>query len=121
MTLRSLTPVAREKWTKEFRTLRSNLSEWQTPLAFNGRVAKVLKQVPNYVMFSLPAAQVARDAWIVGTYADLAHADEVRLPSDEWPDGLVRFGARAINIEATEIQEPGRRRGDEYRATKGGV
>ena len=69
-------------------------------------------------VFNLPKAGVLRDAWIVGKFAELAGADCARLSGDQWPDGVVTIRGRQHNVEATEAQMPGRRRGDEYRADR---
>ena len=36
-----------------------------------------MERVPAYVLFNLPAAQTGRDAWIIGTYAELARAEDL--------------------------------------------
>jgi hypothetical protein len=43
--------------------------------------------------------------------------EKVRLagPNEQWPDGFTGTPKAFINIEVTEVVEPGRRRGDEYR------
>ena len=46
--------------------------------------------------------------------------DQVRLatPAEQWPDGYARVGNDVQNIEITEVIEPGRRRGDEYKTNE---
>jgi hypothetical protein len=108
-----------DRWNKEMTSLRDDLSRWLVPSAFNERLDRTHELLPSHILFNLPAARTVMDAWVLGRFGALTEADAVRLVADTWPDGQARFGARAINIEVTEVLEPGRRRGREYRTSPG--
>jgi hypothetical protein len=106
---------SKKQWVSEIYEFQRRFSSFASPASFIAALERLMERIPGEVFFNLPASSVLRDAYIVGRFASLAEADEVRLESTEWPDGQVRFGDLIVNIEATEALEPGRRRGAEFR------
>lgn len=58
-----------------------------------------------------------RDAWVAETYAKLTNASAVRLVTSQRPDFELQYRDDIKAFEATEIDRPGRRRGDEFEAS----
>lgn len=56
-----------------------------------------------------------RDAWIAAKFGRIRQAEIVRLVADIWPDFELKLGGQVESFEAVEADDPGRRRGDEYR------
>ena len=60
------------------------------------------------------------DAYVLGKFARKLGAEEVRLAQrgERWPDGLVKVGNRAFNVEVTSTHGD-RKLGEEYRKASG--
>jgi hypothetical protein len=90
---------------------------WYAREAFGSEVGRLLSGVHSTAYFTNPRLQWLRDAWIADSFARAIGAHQVRLPEELWPDFEIRCSdGSIIQYEATEAMEPGRKRGDEYRA-----
>jgi hypothetical protein len=90
---------------------------WYAREAFGSEVGRLLSGVHSTAYFTDPRLQWLRDAWIADSFARAIGAHQVRLPEEPWPDFQIRYSDGAIvQYEATEAMQPGRKRGDEYRA-----
>lgn len=94
--------------------LRSDLTGWQPPAEFRGKVLRFRERVTRGEFFNVPALGFLRDAWTLGKFGELADAEHVRLSADSFPDGHAKLGTRVLDIEITEAIMPDRRRGQEF-------
>jgi len=94
---------------------------WHPRSSFRKTLDEILARVDSATYFNQPSKQMQqlRDAWIAGEFACLAGAEEVMLPTDDWPDFSVKLSdGRVVQCEATEAMEDGPKRGHEYKEWK---
>jgi hypothetical protein len=96
---------------------RRELSRWQSPDDFTAKVDALDEKIKSSELFNIPQLGFFRDAWVLASFARHKPARKVRLagPREEWPDGQVELLGKILNVEITEADVPGRRRGDEYK------
>jgi hypothetical protein len=94
---------------------RSELSASQAPDVFVLKVASAAVLLVSALLSGKPKANFLLDAIVLAEFAKLRPTTKVRLSTEQenWPDGFV--GDPEIEVEITEVLQPGRRRGDEYR------
>lgn len=66
-------------------------------------------------------AKSFREAWIIGKFAKALLARSCRLIDDDFPDAEVYLPNTVMSVEIAELDDPDRRRGDEYRNASQGV
>ncbi len=102
----------------ELRAAHIDLQQWMTPDEMDVRF-DALSALSGDYFFIQGGLQFIRDAHIGARFAKSRGASRVRLCAGNRPD----FEIDGVNgprlFEATEADLPGRRRGDEYRATLG--
>ncbi|SDN00150.1 hypothetical protein SAMN05216360_10529 [Methylobacterium phyllostachyos] len=59
------------------REVRESLSVWLTPIEFKAVVEDARARLGPHVIFRNPAWSFWRDAWTIGRFADLIHAEAV--------------------------------------------
>jgi hypothetical protein len=95
-----------------------SLSKWQSPRRFIDTVGKINRSVQSDKIWGNPYKQL-REAIPLASLCQRCHFNAVRMQEKDPPDAWVRLDdGQEEQIEITEVQEPGRRRGDEY---KGGL
>lgn len=94
---------------------RAELTARQNPKGFRGRVEEIHQGIESDTFYNQGGMQFLRDAWIAGRVATALQAESVRLLPEERPDFEIGIGGSFRLFEATEADEPNRRRGDEYR------
>jgi hypothetical protein len=96
----------------------SELGAWSSPLDFQRKVDALNAQVKNCEYFSSGRFKSLREAWILAEFARLINADSVRLGlvENSLADGYVRISGDCREVQITEADRPGRKRGDEYKA-----
>lgn len=104
--------------TEELRAARADLQRWMTPDEMGERF-DALSAISGDYFFIQGGLQFIRDAHIAATFAKSRAAGRVRLCAGERPDFEIEVFNATHLYEATEADLPGRRRGDEYRATLG--
>lgn len=108
----------REPTDKELRDAMSMLSNWQTTEAFVRSVDALGHQVPTEKLWGNRYKGLREAMTLVQLckhHAEISAARLVRV-GDDPPDAFVRLNdAEEESVEITEVQEEGRRRGDEYR------
>ena len=102
----------------ELRSARADLQQWMTADEMGERF-DALSAISGDYFFIQGGLQFIRDAHIAATFAKARNASRVRLCAGERPDFEIEVGNATHLYEATEADLPGRRRGDEYRATLG--
>jgi hypothetical protein len=103
---------------RELEEAREALSHWQSPDEFVTTVEALDKRVLSSELFNMPQLQFICDASVLGSFVRLRQPTSVRLvaPPEEWPDGQVRLSnGELVNVEITEADIEGRRRGEEYK------
>jgi hypothetical protein len=93
------------------------LCKWQRPTEFVRVVDELMSKIGSFQFFTDSKAAFGRDAWVASKLASVCCADAVRLGPDRWPDFEMRADGVVQQYEIKEADLPGRRRGDEYRAT----
>lgn len=95
----------------------TELAQWQSPEEFVKTVEAADGILDTAVLFDKPGINFLFDALVLAAFVKLVPPEKVRLagPSEQWPDGFTGIPSAFNNIEITEVMEPGRRRGDEYR------
>ena len=66
-------------------------------------------------------AKSYREAWIIGRFAKGLLAHSCRLIADPFPDAEVCLPDSVIKVEIAELDDPDRRRGDEYKSAVLGI
>jgi hypothetical protein len=101
---------------KEIDAGRVSLARWQSPKAFKGEVDALCARCASEDWFRRPQLKFLHDAFVLARFAVQSHVDDVSLVTlpAQWPDGVVRVGDKAHNIEVTSTHG-GRLLGDEYR------
>lgn len=102
----------------ELRAAQHELRQWMTPDEMDARF-DALSDISGDYFFIQGGLQFLRDAHIASRFAKSRQASRVRLCDGERPDFEIEIGNATHLYEATEADLPGRRRGDEYRATLG--
>jgi hypothetical protein len=97
----------------EMTAARKTLEQWQTPQAFVSKVENFAPLVKSSVLFNKPNARFLLDAIPVAEFSKHRTLQSVRLA--EQHDAQVTDHTGMFDIEVTEVLEPGRKRGDEYR------
>lgn len=97
----------------EMAAARKALEQWQTPEDFVAKIKSFAPLVESSVLFNKPNAQFLLDATTIAELSKHRTLKSVRLV--EQHDGEAKDEAGTFDIEVTEIQRAGRRRGDEYR------
>jgi hypothetical protein len=97
----------------EMAAARKALEQRQTPEEFIAKIKSFAPLVKSSVLFNKPNAQFLLDATTIAELSKHRKLKHVRLA--EQHDGEAEDESGTFDIEVTEIQRPGRRRGDEYR------
>ena len=97
--------------------VHDELSRWQTPADFIAKVDLVDELLKSPVLFNKSNINFVFDALTLAAFIALRPTAQVRLagPREQWPDGFVGSPKAYDQIEITEVLEPGRHRGREYR------
>jgi hypothetical protein len=97
------------------------LARWQTPGEFASKVKAFESLVKSSTLFNKANAGFLLDAIPIAAFAKHRAVQSVRLARqrERLNDGQFRNTDETIDIEVTEVMEPGRRRGDEYRCRAG--
>jgi hypothetical protein len=104
----------REPTDEELHLALSSLSTWQSPTQFDRRVRELGQRVPSDKLWGNRYKQL-REAMTLAGFCQHRQVKAVRMGEDP-PDAWLRFeDAEDEQVEITEVLEPGRRRGDEYR------
>jgi hypothetical protein len=104
----------REPTDEELQAAKGSLAQWKEPLSFIAEVEKLARAVPTSKLWG-NRYKFLREAITVAEFCKHSEVTEVRLGNDP-PDALVRFKpGEDVPVEVTEVQEPGRKRGDEYK------
>ncbi|KCZ93514.1 hypothetical protein [Hyphomonas johnsonii] len=102
----------------ELKAAHAALQLWMTPDEMEARF-DVLSAVSGEYFFIQGGLQFIRDSHIAATFGKARRANRVRLCGGERPDFEIEVGNVTQLYEATEADLPGRRRGDEYKASLG--
>lgn len=96
---------------------RADLAVWCSPNEFASKIQALERQTSNYERFISPKVKFIRDAWVLAEFAIRQSADRVRLAkeTERFPDGFVEVRGEILNVEITEADRSGRKRGDEYK------
>jgi hypothetical protein len=104
----------REPTDEELRLALSGLPTWQSPAQFDRKVRELGQRVPSEKLWGNRYKQL-REAMTLAGFCQHRQVKAVRMGEDP-PDAWLRFeDAEDEQVEITEVLEPGRRRGDEYR------
>jgi hypothetical protein len=106
-------PGASEPTDAEMADARKVLQQWQSPEDFLSEIEGVMPLVESSVLFNKANAQFLLDAVVIAELSKLRLLKSIRLADQH--DGEAKDESGTFDIEVTEIQRPGRRRGDEYR------
>ncbi|MBR0895785.1 hypothetical protein JQ616_12550 [Bradyrhizobium tropiciagri] len=106
-------PEMPEPTDAEMADARKALEQWQTPDDFRAKLKDFMPLVKSSVLFNKPNAQFLLDAVTIAELFKYRPLKSVRLANQH--DGEAKDENGMFDIEVTEIQRPGRRRGDEYR------
>ncbi len=102
----------------EMNAARKALARWQTPEEFEAKVKSFSSLVKSSTLFNKANACFLLDAIPIAEFARYRALQFVRLAEqhERVNDGQFRDSSgQTVNIEVTEVMEPERRRGDEYR------
>ncbi len=104
-------------------TLRSQLCCWQTPEEMWRVANEAGDHIGSTNLFNQGGLEFLRDALTAAELGMKRRASRVRLVAevDRWPDFELEVGVVIERFEAVEVDDPERRRGDEYRNWVGGV
>lgn len=107
----------REPSDVEMSAAHETLLRWQTPQEFVSHVEGFEPLVKSSTLFNKTNAGFLRDAIPIAALAKHRDMQSVRMvrQREGLNDGQFRNAEEMIDIEVTEVMEPGRRRGDEYR------
>ncbi|HWX83302.1 MAG TPA: hypothetical protein VNZ48_06855 [Xanthobacteraceae bacterium] len=103
----------------ELPTAQAQLSKWQAPAEFVQATNTLCDRCGSEDWFNRPHLKFLHDAYVLAEFAFLTRVDSVRLAdsSEQWPDGYVKVGGKAHNVEITSTHG-GRKLGQEYRDVK---
>jgi hypothetical protein len=109
-------PVGPPPTESELDAAQQLLVQWQLPDDFSNTTLAMCKRCLSRDYFNRPRLKFLHDAYVLAKFARLKGADSVRLatPSDQWPDGFIKFQGETFNIEVTSTHG-GRKLGQEYR------
>jgi hypothetical protein len=101
----------------ELRVAHENLLRWQTPQEFISNVEAFEPLVKSSTLFNKTNAGFLREAIPIAELARHRDMQSVRMVKQRegLNDGQFRSAGETIDIEVTEVMEPDRRRGEEYR------
>lgn len=104
----------------EIKALRQTLTDWHTPECVARIVADANRHLGSSDFFNQPGLQFLREMWVGAELAAARKLPRLRLHQSphEPPDFVVDTGSAEEEFEVTEADDPGRRRGDEYRSTE---
>jgi hypothetical protein len=100
----------------ERRQGHDNLARWLPPQEFSQITESLCARCQSPEWFNNPHLKYLHDAYVLAHFAQAHAFDLVRLagPSEQWPDGYAKLGARVHNVEITSTHG-GRKLGVEYR------
>jgi hypothetical protein len=117
-----------EKWKKgtptltisdeELKSARADLEAGCSPGDFFKKVGMLAKRATPMEWFNEPRWHFLRDAMIIAEFAkqlEGTHSVHLANEADAFPDGFVETSEGTLNVEVTEVDKEGRRRGDEYK------
>jgi hypothetical protein len=103
-----------EPTDEELRRALDSLSAWQTAAQFIGSVEKLGQRVPTKKLWG-NRYKPLREAMTLAKFCQHRRVKAVRMGEDP-PDAWLRFeDDQDEQVEITEVQEPNRKRGDEYK------
>jgi hypothetical protein len=107
----------REPSDDELSAAHEALTCWQTPQEFVAKVEAFAPLVRSSTLFNKSSAGFLLDAIPISEFTKRRTAQLVRMvkQTERRNDGQIRNAGETIDIEVTEILDPGRKRGDEYR------
>jgi hypothetical protein len=110
-------PTTREPSDAEMIAARKALTQWQTPEQFQAKVAAFAPLIKSSTLFNKNNASFLLDAIPIAEFSKNRRIESLRLAEqvEQLNDGQFRNAGKVTSIEVTEVMEPGRRRGDEYR------
>lgn len=96
---------------------RLPLEIWQAPAVMLEYCDRLMDHMESADLFTQGGAHFILEGWAAAKFALVRGAQEVRLVSEResWPDFQLRLNSEVGDWELTEADQPGRRRGDEYR------
>ncbi len=100
---------------QEIDSLKTKLSQWQSPDQMRAVVKSVKSRIGGVVLFNQAGLQFLMDAWVTAYFDEAVGVKEVCLVDDTWPDCRVQWADGGFkSFEIVEADDPDRRRGDEY-------
>ena len=110
----------REPSDAEMKAARIALTQWQTPTEFLAKVSSFVPLIKSSTLFNKNSAGFLLDAIPIAEFSKHRAMKELRLAEqrEQSNDGQFRISGKATNIEVTEVMEPGRKRGNEYRSDR---
>jgi hypothetical protein len=107
----------RESSDAEMNEAQEALARWQTPQEFAAKVENFAPLVKSSTLFNKANAGFLRDAIPIAEFTKHRAVQSIRLvrQRERLNDGQFRNAGETVDIEVTEVMEPGRKRGDEYR------
>jgi hypothetical protein len=106
--------MIREPTDEELHLALDTLSTWQSPAQFDRKVRELGQRVPSEKLWGNRYKQL-REAMTLAGFCQHRQVKAVRMGEDP-PDAWLRFeDGEDDQVEITEVLEPGRKRGDEYR------
>ena len=109
--------LVREPTDDELDEAQDALARWQTAEEFASKVEALESLVRSSTLFNKANTGFLLDAIPIAAFAKHRAVQSVRLvrQRERLNDGQFRSSNETIDIEVTEILDPGRKRGDEYR------
>jgi hypothetical protein len=110
-------PTIREPSDAEMIAARKALMQWQTPEQFQAKVASFTPLIESSTLFNKNSASFLLDAIPIAEFSKNRNIESLRFAEqvEQSNDGQFRISGKTTNIEVTEVMEPARKRGDEYR------
>jgi|HubBroStandDraft_2_1064218.scaffolds.fasta_scaffold86666_2 hypothetical protein len=107
----------REPSDAEMNEAQEALGLWQTAQEFVAKVEHFAPLVESSTLFNKANAGFLREAITIAEFTKHHAVQSVRLvrQREGLNDGQFRSAGGTVDIEVTEVMEPGRKRGDEYR------
>ena len=110
----------------EIAKLKECFAQWKTPLAMRASAEAEMDSTGDKTLFSQAGLEFIREAKLAGDFGVVRKAEKIRLVSASRPDFTLCINGKVECFEAVEVDDPGRRRGDEYKtagvaAGNGGV
>jgi hypothetical protein len=101
-------------------TLRSQLCQWQPPDEMWHVANEAGDRIGSTNLFNQGGLEFLRDALTAAEFGKVRRANKVRLipETDKWPDFELGVGGTTERFEVAEVDDPVRRRGDEYQLGK---